>query len=187
MEESLTAMLLNPVRMRIVQFLMSHPASTAAQIGAALPDVSQASLYRHLNKLLRAGALRVAAERRVRGTVEKTYALNDHFQQEKFEELPGNEFLRKQSAAYLLSIMGEFERYFSNPQADPFADTVSLRSAALFLSEDEMRELLTEIGQALNKRLENPPGDGRRLRRVGVTTLPLDCAPTREKPSDPLE
>lgn len=174
MKESLTAMLLNPVRMRIMQYLLLHPNATAAQIGSVLADVPQASLYRHLNKLLQAGALCVVEQRRVRGAVEKVYAPNDRFSQEKMAQHPGNEFLHKQSAAYLLSLMGEFERYFQRKDADPAADFVMLRSAALFLTDEEMISVLRDIGAAFDKVLSNRPEPGRRLYRFGITALPLD-------------
>ena len=73
MEKELTELIMNPVRMRIIQYLMIHPEGTAAQIGEELDDVSRASLYRNLKILLDAGALNVVNEEQIRGAVEKNH------------------------------------------------------------------------------------------------------------------
>ncbi|KTD86357.1 hypothetical protein [Paenibacillus etheri] len=40
-----------------------------------LEDIPQATMYRHLNKLLKARILHVVEENKIRGTVEKVYYL----------------------------------------------------------------------------------------------------------------
>jgi hypothetical protein len=50
---------------------------TTADLRAELPDVPPTSLYRHLGHLIDAGVLEdVVSERRVRGTLERTYVLS---------------------------------------------------------------------------------------------------------------
>ena len=75
MKETKADALLHPIRMRLVQVLAHSGPSTPQQLGEALPDVPQATLYRHLQKLAEAGVLSVVEERQVRGAREKTYAL----------------------------------------------------------------------------------------------------------------
>src|ERR1700712_2603380 len=67
--------LLHPVRLRIVQTFLGDRALTTTQLAAELADVPAGSLYRHVSLLAEAGVLRVAAERRVRGSVERPYTL----------------------------------------------------------------------------------------------------------------
>jgi Helix-turn-helix domain len=50
-------------------------ALTTTPLAAELDDVPAGSLYRHVALLTRAGLLHVVAEHRIRGTVERTYAL----------------------------------------------------------------------------------------------------------------
>jgi Bacterial regulatory protein, arsR family. len=64
--------LLHPVRLRIVQAFLGDRALTTSQLAAELDDVPAASLYRHVALLSDAGVLRVAAERRIRGSLERT-------------------------------------------------------------------------------------------------------------------
>src|SRR5690606_18487543 len=68
-------LLLHPVRMRIVQAFLGDRALTTAALGEELGDVPPGSLYRHIARLVDGGVLTVADERRVRGTVERTYRL----------------------------------------------------------------------------------------------------------------
>ena len=66
--------ILHPVRMRIISTLFKRRLTTQ-QIGRALPEVAQATLYRHLSRLMQAGVVAVVALRPVRGVTEKVYAL----------------------------------------------------------------------------------------------------------------
>ncbi len=68
--------LLNPIRMRIIQHLSTLKTITAGELVTFMPDVPRTTLYRHINILQKANILMVAKENRVRGTVEKVYALN---------------------------------------------------------------------------------------------------------------
>ena len=67
--------LLHPVRLRIVLTVAGDEATTA-DIAERLPDVPQATLYRHIAKLADSGILDIVGERRARGAVEKTYSVN---------------------------------------------------------------------------------------------------------------
>ena len=72
----LAKIVMNPVRMRIAQYLLLHEHGTTVQIGEELSDVPKASLYRHMRILEDAGLIQVVQENKKRGTVEKVYKLN---------------------------------------------------------------------------------------------------------------
>jgi Fe2+ or Zn2+ uptake regulation protein len=63
---------LHPVRLRILEAFLGDRKLTTADLRAELPDISAASLYRHIAFLVEGGVLEVVAERRVRGAVEQT-------------------------------------------------------------------------------------------------------------------
>ena len=65
-------LLAHPVRMRIVHALRGRELTTG-QLCELLPDVSKAMVYRHVEALATGEVLEVAAERRVRGAVERTF------------------------------------------------------------------------------------------------------------------
>ncbi|MDC7232180.1 MAG: helix-turn-helix domain-containing protein [Spirochaetales bacterium] len=67
-------LILHPVRLRIITAL-SRENRTARQIAGLVPDIPQATLYRHLKSLETAGLILVVESRTVRGALEKTYGL----------------------------------------------------------------------------------------------------------------
>ena len=69
-------MVMNPVRQRIFQYFLLHEAGTVKELKRALPNVPNASLYRHIKILAEHSILTVVGENRIRGTVESVYQLN---------------------------------------------------------------------------------------------------------------
>lgn len=63
---------LHPVRLRILTTL-SGRSMTPGQIAGKLPDVPQATLYRHLKRLEEGDIIQVEETHHVRGTLEKVY------------------------------------------------------------------------------------------------------------------
>ena len=70
-----SGVLSHPVRLRIVLALVGERQATTADLAAEMPDVTTATLYRHVAALVDAGVIDVVSERRVRGAVERTFAL----------------------------------------------------------------------------------------------------------------
>ena len=105
----LAKIVMNPVRIRIAQYLILHEQGTTAQIGEELSDVPKASLYRHMKMLEDAGLIQVVQENKKRGTVEKVFRLNQENPMGGRE--PGKEEIAQLIHSSLLSIMGEFQRY----------------------------------------------------------------------------
>ena len=77
MNQSKMKLILHPVRMKIIQSLLNGKNMTVQQLSQRAKDVPQATLYRHLNKLLEADLIQVVQENQIRGTVEKVYALKE--------------------------------------------------------------------------------------------------------------
>src|SRR4051794_12982276 len=75
-KESTVDVILHPIRMRIIQSLINQQR-TAQQLKELLPDIPQASLYRHLKRLVEAGVIHIIDEIPNRGTIERVYSLQD--------------------------------------------------------------------------------------------------------------
>ena len=75
MNQSTVNLVLHPIRMRILMALAGREM-TAGQLGLILTDVPQATLYRHIKRLVDNGVLIVVHETPIRGTVEKVYTLD---------------------------------------------------------------------------------------------------------------
>jgi hypothetical protein len=167
-------LLLHPVRLRIVKSFLGDRALTTSQLAAELDDVPAGSLYRHVALLTKAGILQVVAERRVRGTVERTYTLRMAAAQIQPGEARAMTFDEHAQAfmAYIAGLMGDFDRYLASSPADPIADGANYRVAAMWLSDGEFAEFLRDLVIAVAPRLANAPGPGRRRRMMYNVFLP---------------
>jgi DNA-binding transcriptional ArsR family regulator len=153
----------HPVRLRIVHALRGERTLTTAQLGALLPDVSKAMLYRHVDLLAAGGVLEVADERRVRGAVERHYRLR----RERASIDPAAvasmsaEDHRRGFAVAVAALVAEFDAYLDRGDADPSADPVGYRQHAIWLSRDELVAMVGELRAAILPRLANPAAPGR--------------------------
>ena len=65
------SVLSNPVRMRILQYLIGYGDGTTKQIAEYASNIPKPTLYRHINYLIENGIVIVKEERKVRGSVER--------------------------------------------------------------------------------------------------------------------
>lgn len=167
-------LLLHPVRLRVVQAFLGDRALTTSQLGAELPDVPPASLYRHVARLVDAGVLSVVAERRVRGATERTYVLRTSAASVDLDELATmtNEQYREMFLAFVAGLIGDFDRYLDKGDADLRRDGVGFRLAGMWLTDDELKELSQEFLRVLQPRLANAPTAARRRWILGSIFLP---------------
>jgi DNA-binding transcriptional ArsR family regulator len=174
MDNSLLSCILNPIRMRIIQSLARNKKMTVQQIAQELPEVPQATLYRHLNKLLEAKAIMVVQENKIRGVIEKVYAISTNPYETATKDLDekGKGETLKLFYNYLMSLLGDFEGYLQADNIDLIRDGVSFRSAALYLSDEEYAEFFKDIIHAFDKVINNGPAPGRRLRKVSTISMP---------------
>ncbi|MFF4186321.1 helix-turn-helix domain-containing protein [Streptomyces sp. NPDC001691] len=169
-------LLLHPVRLRIVQAFLNDRALTTNDLRDELSDVAPTTLYRHVSRLVAGGVLTVEAERRVRGTVERTYVLRmsaaslglDHIQAMTAEDH------RQAFTAYVAGLLGDFDRYLARGDVDLLRDQVGYSLAAMWLDDAEFAELRRELARVLAPRLANPPAPGRTRRIYARVLLPGD-------------
>ena len=167
-------LLLHPVRLRVVQALLDGRTLTTSQIREHVPDVSTATLYRHVGVLADAGVLEVVDEQRVRGAVERTYRLQVTAADVDADALAAMtpEDHRRAFTAFIAGLLGEFDRYLDRGRPDLAADGVSYRQAALWLSDEELHELLGEVRAAVGARVANGPAPGRTRRLLSTVLMP---------------
>jgi predicted ArsR family transcriptional regulator len=67
----------NPVRLRIVQYIQINGEATTKQLSDDMDDIPAPTIYRHVNALLSEGVLRVKEEKKIRGTTERTLAIDE--------------------------------------------------------------------------------------------------------------
>ncbi|MGL4737482.1 MAG: helix-turn-helix domain-containing protein [Cellulosilyticaceae bacterium] len=163
---SLSKATLNPIRMRILQHLMLHPSATAKELVEVMDDVPRTTLYRHINTLEDATLIKVIQENKIRGTVEKVYAINT--QANAYAEQSPSQVTMQ----FMLEIMTRFERYFAGDGANPQADMLFMRTATFNLTDDEYGRMIGEVGAVMAKYLELEKTPDRKLRQLSTISSP---------------
>ncbi|MCS7478785.1 helix-turn-helix domain-containing protein [Umezawaea endophytica] len=166
-------LLLHPVRMRILQALFDADPLTTAQLRERLPDIAPATMYRHIAVLAEGGVLEVVEEKRVRGTVERSYRVR---KEEAVVDPAARATMtrddhRRSFTTFAASLMGDFDRYFAHGDADPNVDGVVYRQAAVWLTDEEFAEMVQEIEHAVVSRMDHDR-DGRTRRVVSLVVVP---------------
>jgi DNA-binding transcriptional ArsR family regulator len=169
-------LLAHPVRLRIVHAMKGGRELTTAQLCARIPDASKAMVYRHVDLLASEGILEVAGEQRVRGAVERHYRLRHDrvaVDADAVAALSRDDH-RRVFATAMAVLVAEFNAYLDHDDADPAADLVGYRQHAVWLSRDELEELIGELRRVLLPRLANEPEPGRAQYLLSPILFPVD-------------
>jgi len=167
-------LLLHPVRLRIIKAFLGDRALTTTQLAAELDDVPAGSLYRHVALLTRAGLLHVVAEHRIRGAVERTYALRlaaARVQPGELAAMTPEEHSRA-FMAYVAGLLADFDGYLAAGTPDPVRDGAGYTLAGLYLTDAELAGFLRDHAAIVQPLLANAPGKGRRRRMLYTIFLP---------------
>jgi DNA-binding transcriptional ArsR family regulator len=164
--------------MRIILALAQGRALTAQQLAAALPDVAQATLYRHMNRLFKGGVLLVVEERQVRGAVERVYALREESVDLSQDMVSASrEDNMRYFTMFVASLLGEFARYLHRDRIDLVVDGVGYRQVVLELDDEEFLRLAAALNAAVVPALANGPAPGRHRRLFTTIVMPAEDEP----------
>lgn len=176
MTDKLMDCITNPVKCKLLLEIQSQGKATAKQLSDIYHDIPQATLYRHLKKMLNDGILQVIEETQVRGTVEKTYALaldvNDKM--ETMLEENSGELYMQYFMQYILGFAKQFQRYCQSPGIQIKEDMTGFSLSPLYLSDEELTDLVTSISQVIGAVKQNEPKPNRKLRTIGVIISPAE-------------
>lgn len=170
-------LILHPVRMRILMAL-SDEQHSPLELSEMLPDIPQATLYRHLRSLANGDVIQVVEERPVRGTVEKVYAINSDASQLSEEDLENatKDDHWRYFVAYIATLLDDFQRYLSSvKQPNMRSDGVGYFKRGMNLNDEEMQEFGMELGEVIQKFVEKEPAPNRK-RRLFATVMMPDAA-----------
>ena len=178
MGTSKSDVILHPQRMRLIRAL-APGVLTTRQLAVLVPDIPQASLYRHLSTLLEAGVVEVAAERSVRGIIERSYSLVAGAAVLTGEDLAqatrDDQF--RYFSIFATGLIADFGRYLERESIDLEADGVGYREIVLHLTDDEFTQLVTSLSSLLLPLVMNGAGGGRTPRLLATVLLPLEPTP----------
>jgi len=179
-------LLLHPVRLRIIGAFLGDRKLTTADLRAELPDVPPTSLYRHIGHLIDAGVLDVVSERRVRGTVERTYvprAAPSVSPKDLASWTPDDH--RRAFYGYVAALLIDFDHYLDQERVDLRRDGAGYRMAGMWMTDEELNELTRGFVSLLQPYVANPATPDRR--RLILRTIVLSAPDsTRTDPASSL-
>jgi DNA-binding transcriptional ArsR family regulator len=163
----------NPVRMRIVHALYDGRELTTAQLCERFPDISQATMYRHVSEMEQAGALEIVSVAKVRGAIERTYRLRlSEVQLAKSERAALTpDDLRRTMTTVATVMVSEFDQFLETARS-PWKGGLSLVQLPLWLNDDELSELAATM-QAFIARTQNNKAKGRKRYLLSPICFPL--------------
>ena len=180
-EKTILDVLLHPVRIRIVRAFAGKAELTARDLAKDLDDVPQATLYRHLNQLTRAGILIVTSETVVRGATERGYRVDPGsvtLPVEDIRALP-MESHQKYFSVFVASLLEDFSRYTRGDDVDVVRDDVHYLQVPILATPKEFAGFMKDLAALINKFVGHKPARDRIRRTVSIVTLPE--APVKAK------
>lgn len=167
--KDIAKVIMHPIRQRIIQYLSINERANTKSIGEELSDIPTPTLYRHIKALLDAEVICVVEEDRVRGAVQKTYAINS--------EMMNNTDNSRTNALIqniLYSLGASFQAYFAKESADMAKDLLNFTTSTLLLSDEECVEFFQQINGVVTKYVANQPNEERKVRRITLISSPCE-------------
>lgn len=174
MADKLMDCITNPIRCKLLLEIHSQGKATAKQLSDTYSDIPPATLYRHLKKMLSDGILKVVEETQIRGTVEKTYALalNVSNEMETILEKNSGELYMQYFMQYMIGFAKQFQKYCQSPNINIKEDMTGFSLSPLYLSDEELTSLVTDISRIISAVKDNKPNHERKLRTIGIIISP---------------
>ena len=169
MMKNINEIILNPIRMRIIQELSARQSITATELCEKISDVPRTTMYRHINILIEYNILSVLSEKKVRGSLERTIALNisEITKHNTIENGAQNAF------GFLMSNYAKFHNYFSGENPDPGKDIIFLNDTVMMMSDTEFYQFLAELRELILK-YKFESADGRKTRDISIISSPVE-------------
>ncbi|WP_312648144.1 helix-turn-helix domain-containing protein [Aminipila sp.] len=155
-------LLLNPARLRIVQYILSHGQASASDVCTAMQDIPKATVYRHTKLLEDHGILTLVRENRVRGAMEKVYMVN------KKAITPDAHSASHLAIGYFIELMQEVQTYLAQEDADVARDMIFFNTCILNTTDSEYREMLEKISIILKEYMNLSSSTERKARKLSM-------------------
>ena len=174
MAQTKSDLVFHPVRMRLITELAGRQM-TPGQLAETMPDIPQATLYRHINRLLAGGIIEVVNEQIVNGAIERTVAVvagQARLTDEDLKGLTAVEHTRN-FTTFAGSLIEAFSRYARQANPDAMnADGLSYNRATIYLSAEERAEFQEAIVTLLQDVMRHPPTPERRRYLLASVVIP---------------
>ncbi|MDZ7792164.1 MAG: helix-turn-helix domain-containing protein [Spirochaetia bacterium] len=150
-------LVIHPVRLRIITLLTGREL-TSLELAERLPEVAQATLYRHIKQLEEGGIIRITETHQVRGTVEKVYTAGagekSHFSAKEIRQLSTEEH----TALFASFIAGLYEQFLSltgKAEARPeLFEMMGYGNIPVRMRPADLHQFQQEFGELLQRYME---------------------------------
>ncbi|TNJ60163.1 ArsR family transcriptional regulator [Paenibacillus hemerocallicola] len=167
--------LLHPIRMRIVQQLLLGKPLTIAQLVDALGDVPQATLYRHMNLLLKANQIEIIDTKKVKGTEERVFSVrkeNLHIPDDEIETSSQEDHVRYFSVFHN-HLLRQATAYLTETSPRQYKqDGFAYWNTPLHLTDEEFQELVQSMNKCIEAVIHNEPTPERVTRIFAGAFIP---------------
>ncbi len=174
MGRSKADLILHPARLRIMSELGGRQM-TPRQLAATLPDIPQATLYRHVKTLLEGGMLDVVSEQEVNGSVERTYTLAKgagRLTEDELQRLTPEEHFRYFSI-FAVKLMDDFAAYLRDAAAERVGqDGMSYSTAVVYLSAEERADFQEKVIALIGSVMSLEPTPDRKRYSLSSIVIP---------------
>jgi len=174
MYDKIIAHLSDPVKAKLIIEIHKQERATTGQLASVFGQIPQATLYRHMKKMLLDGIIKIVDEVPVRGTVEKVYALDFNFTEINKAVIETNDGMAyfQMASMYMLGILGEFKEYADRENIDLSHDGTGFSHVPIYATTDELFEAMEKIKDILQPLISNSYEGGRKLRNLCIITTP---------------
>ena len=174
MDIPVIASLLHPARMQILKMLAKYKEMTTRGLSEKMPDVAQASLYRHLRSMLKDGILEVSGEKQVRGTIERSYRLRIN----PFDEIAARmgrldkKELLDLFTSFMFAELSDFADYLGDDDYPVEKERLGFASNSLYLDDVELKGFVAAMTGVIKEYSQTEASPGRRLHKFSFTVIP---------------
>lgn len=166
--------LLHPVRMRLVTELAGRHM-TPGQLAAKMPDVAQATLYRHISRLVESGIFEVVSQQAVNGAVERTYGVvagAERLTAAEMQAITPAEHGRYFSI-FAAALINAVSRYVQQTDPDKISQSgLSYNRAIIYLSDEERAAFQDQIVALIGGVMSNEPTPERQRFTLASVVIP---------------
>lgn len=182
MTRNISDLIIHPIRMRILSLVQRHDVMTAAELHSQLPEITQRTLYRHLEDLREGGVLEVAESRRVRGTLEQHYRLCRPLLLTEEERRNASAEDWQRFFAYVTSLLSvEFAAFVRARHGPGGLQPASyIRVGEIKATPEQVALLVEDTITRANATTAEPNSSSY---RIGLMIFPLDTTVIEENPS----
>lgn len=161
--------LLDPVSNQIIQLLRVNGPMTVGELLDADVNVSRATLYRKIDRLVAEELICVSETKVVRGQTEKKYCI----QNVVISEQSGNRERLETVTMWLMNLVSQYTNYFAKEDADVERDKLFMLNFSISLSDEDYSSLVNDIVSLIDN-YQTKSSKGAKLRSLQLLSTPID-------------